>query len=216
MRHHSMLQCHNDYDEGISGRGLMTSLGEGKDRSFNKITANWVMTEFALLYWMTIFSFSSSRYCADRSIVGRWCVSNAAMTLATVSATSIPVLFFWRYALLRRTGTFFNVADTDVEMCKPFNLKKTLYDCSTVAQIAERFELNTVLWAFHTIQPSSCILALCRCTKFHCQVFADCRNCHWQVSKEIGLFCVTIVTISTSPFNIWLNYNKTRNTFCEM
>jgi len=92
-RHHSMLQCHNDYDEGISGRGLMTSLREGKDRSFNKITANWVVTEFALFYWMTIFSFSSSRYCADRSIVGHWYVSNAAMTLATVSTTSIPVLF---------------------------------------------------------------------------------------------------------------------------
>ena len=28
--------------DGLSGRGLMTSLGEGKDRSFNKITANWV------------------------------------------------------------------------------------------------------------------------------------------------------------------------------
>jgi len=28
----------------------------------------------------------------------------------------------------------------------------------TVAQIAERFEPNTILWAFHTMQPSSCIL----------------------------------------------------------
>jgi len=27
-----------------------------------------------------------------------------------------------------------------------------------VAQIAERFEPNTLLWAFHTIQPSSCII----------------------------------------------------------
>ena len=40
-------------------------------------------------------------------------------------------------------------------MCKSFNLKKTLYDSSTVAQIAERFERNTVLRAFHTVQPGS-------------------------------------------------------------
>jgi len=37
-----------------------------------------------------------------------------------------------------------------------FNLKKTLYKSLSVAQIAERFEPNTVLWAFHTIQPSAC------------------------------------------------------------
>jgi len=40
-------------------------------------------------------------------------------------------------------------------MCKSHNLKKTLYDSSTVAQTAERFEANTVLWVFHRIQPSS-------------------------------------------------------------
>jgi len=44
-------------------------------------------------------------------------------------------------------------------MCKSFNLKKTLYDSSTVAQIAEPFEPNTVLQAFHTIQP--CIFYCC-------------------------------------------------------
>ena len=43
---------------------------------------------------------------------------------------------------------------------KSFNLKKTLYDSSAVAQIAERFKPNTVLWAFDTIQPSSWILQL--------------------------------------------------------
>jgi len=42
-------------------------------------------------------------------------------------------------------------------MCKSFSLKKILYESSTVAQIAERFEPNTVLWAFHTLQPSSFI-----------------------------------------------------------
>ena len=36
---------HND--DGLSGRGLVTSL-EGKDRSFNKITGNWVMTQFTV------------------------------------------------------------------------------------------------------------------------------------------------------------------------
>ena len=30
---------HND--DGLSGRGLMTSLGQGKDRSFKQITGNW-------------------------------------------------------------------------------------------------------------------------------------------------------------------------------
>jgi len=44
-----------------------------------------------------------SRYGADRSIVGHLYVSNAAITLATVSATIRA--FFWRYALVRRTGT---------------------------------------------------------------------------------------------------------------
>jgi len=34
-------------------------------------------------------------------------------------------------------------------------LKKMSYDSSTVAHISERFEPNTVLWAFHTIQLSS-------------------------------------------------------------
>jgi len=74
--------------------------------------------------------------------MGNWFVSNAAMTLATVLAT-IPI------------SSAFYVAGTDVEMCKSFNFKKTLYKSSTVAQIAERFEPSTVLWGFHTIQPSS-------------------------------------------------------------
>ena len=50
--------------------------------------------------------------------------------------------FSWRYALVRRTGTgtaycvpavrhLFNVAGTDVEMRKSFNLHQTLYDSST-------------------------------------------------------------------------------------
>jgi len=42
-----MLQCNNDV--GLSGRGLMTSLGEEKDRSFNNITANWVMTQVTVI-----------------------------------------------------------------------------------------------------------------------------------------------------------------------
>ena len=53
--------CYNviSYDVGLSGRGLITSLGEG----------------------------SSSGYCADRSTVGHLYINNAAMTLVTVSAT---------------------------------------------------------------------------------------------------------------------------------
>jgi len=82
------------------------------------------------------------------SIVGNRYVSNAATTLATVLAT-----IFRLYAPARRTGVLFSVAGTDVEMCKSLNLKKTLYECSTVAQIAQRFFPNTVLLAFRTIQP---------------------------------------------------------------
>jgi len=112
------------------------------------------MTQFRVISSndLSIPSYSC-RFCADRSIVGHLYVSNAAMTLAIVSAT-IPVLFSDG---TRRYGVPapFYVAGTDVEMCKSFNLKKTLYDSSTVVQIAERFEPNTVLWAFHTIQPSS-------------------------------------------------------------
>jgi len=61
------------------------------------------------------------------------------------------------FFLTIRAGTayrrLFHVAGTDVEMCKLFNLKKTLYESSTVARIAKRFELNTVLWAVQIIQP---------------------------------------------------------------
>ena len=34
---------------------LLTSR-EGKDRSFNKITANWVMAQFSIIFWMTYVS----------------------------------------------------------------------------------------------------------------------------------------------------------------
>jgi len=55
------------------------------------------------------------------------------ITLATASAT-VPVLFLTvrAYTAYR---PFFCVAGTDVKKCKSFNLKKTLYDSSTVAQI---------------------------------------------------------------------------------
>jgi len=48
--------------DGLSGRGLMTSLWEGKDRLFNIITENWFMN------------------CTSDALY----VSNAAMTLATI------------------------------------------------------------------------------------------------------------------------------------
>jgi len=73
------------------------------------------MTQFVVIL-LNDLSFPSESYCADRSIVGNRYVSNAAMTLATVSAT-IPVLLF----LSVRAGTayrhLFHVAGTDVEMC---------------------------------------------------------------------------------------------------
>jgi len=125
------MPCHNA--DGLSGRGLVASLGERKDSSFNKITGNWVMN------------------CT--SIVGNWYVSNAAMTLATVLAT-IPVFFSDGTRLHGVPLPFFmvQVMYRCIEMCKSFNLNKTLYKSSTDAQVAERFEPNTVLRAFHTIQ----------------------------------------------------------------
>ena len=80
-------------------------------------------------------------------IVGNWFVSSAAMTLATMLATTS--VFFRRYASVRRTDAFYHlfIAGTDVEMCESFNLNKTLYESSTVTKIAERFEPNIVLWA---------------------------------------------------------------------
>jgi len=53
------------------------------------------------------------------------------MTLATV-LTTIPLLF----PNGTRSRHLFHVAGTDEEMCKLFISKKTLYDSSTVAQIA--------------------------------------------------------------------------------
>ena len=39
------------HDVGLNGRGLMTSLEEGKDRSFNKITANCVLHDEVCRYF---------------------------------------------------------------------------------------------------------------------------------------------------------------------
>jgi len=85
-------------------------------------------------------------------IVGNWCVNNAAVTLATVLATTVAyssALFLTVLAAMTYRHFFMLQVQTS------FNLKKTSYESSTVAQIAERVEPNTVLWAFHTIQPSS-------------------------------------------------------------
>jgi len=41
-----------------------------------------------------------------------------------------------------------------------------------------RFEPNTVLWAFHTLQPSSFVLLGCRCQQVHVDLFisVDCTE----------------------------------------
>jgi len=69
------MPCHNDY--GLSGRGLMTSLGQGKGRSFNNITGNW--PSLPLFYWMAYLSLLQTL------------ATQRSMTLATLLAT-IPVL----------------------------------------------------------------------------------------------------------------------------
>jgi len=122
-----------------------------RGHSVDKITAIWVMTHAVSRYLLNDLSFPSAAvattWIVDSSLVGHSYVSNAVMTLATVSAT-IQMFFFSRYA----PRYPFRVVGTDVEMCKSFNLKKTLYSSnSTVAQTAERFKPSTVLWAFHTI-----------------------------------------------------------------
>jgi len=47
-----------------------------------------------------------------------------------------------------------------------------------VAQIAERFEPNTVLWAFHTIQPSSCTFIITQ-SQPHKNVHDKARFCFY-------------------------------------
>ena len=42
------------------------------------------------------------------------------------------------------------------------------------SQMAERFEPNTALWAFHTIQPSSSILVVCQTSA--CDVVVQCQR----------------------------------------
>ena len=74
------------------------------------------------------------------------------MTLATVSVI-IHVFFLTVRADTAYRRVFFHVAGTYVEMCKSF--KKTLYETVRQSHRSERFEPNTVLWAFHTIQPYS-------------------------------------------------------------
>jgi len=72
VQHQTRLHGMSHHADGLSGRGLMTLLEQGKDRSFNKIKGNWVMN------------------CTG--IVSNGYVRNAAMTLVTVLAT-IPLLF---------------------------------------------------------------------------------------------------------------------------
>ena len=64
MRHHGMLQYDND------GRGLVTSLAEGKDRSFNEMMANWVMTQCAVIL-LNDLSFPSPALATPR-ITALW------------------------------------------------------------------------------------------------------------------------------------------------
>jgi len=65
-----MLQRYND--DGLSGHGRMTSLGEGKGRSFNKIMANWVTTHFAVIL-LNDLSFPSPALATAR-ITALWVI----------------------------------------------------------------------------------------------------------------------------------------------
>jgi len=89
---------------------------------------------------------------------------------------TIPVLF-----LTVSAGTayrhLFNVAGTDAEMCNSFDLKNTSYESSTIAEIAERFEPSTVLWAFHTIQPSSLTVILIANVQSLSKILSSVYNC---------------------------------------
>jgi len=60
--------------------------------------ADWVMTQFCVISLNDLFFPSPA--IATAQIAALWYVSNAAMTLATMSAT-ISVLLFCRYAFLQ-------------------------------------------------------------------------------------------------------------------
>jgi len=109
------------YDDGLSGRGLMTLLGEVKDWSFTKITV------FPVILLNDLFPLSSSRYCADRSTMDNWHVIATQRWHYSNRVSNCSGAYFWRYAQVRLTGIFFMLqsACTDVEMCRSFNLKKT-------------------------------------------------------------------------------------------
>jgi len=58
-----------------------------------------------------------------------------------------------------------------------------------VAQIAEHFELNTVLWAFHSIQPS--------CFKWKCIYHT------WYISCTCWILCLILPYICLINFTYW-------------
>jgi len=70
-QHHGMLRCHNN--DGLSGHGLVTSVGEGKGRSFSNIMENWIMTQFAIIL-LNDLSFPSpaltTAHIAALSVIG--------------------------------------------------------------------------------------------------------------------------------------------------
>jgi len=80
-------------------------------------------------------------------------------TLATNCVSNYSSVFFPTAHASTAYRHLFTCCRHRCRYVQSFNLKKTLYESSTVAQIAKRFEPNTVLWAFHAIQPSSWHLA---------------------------------------------------------
>jgi len=66
------MMLHFDNNDGLSGRGLMISLEEGKDGPFNKITANWA-TQFAVILLNDLFlPLQLSLLRGSQRFMGHW------------------------------------------------------------------------------------------------------------------------------------------------
>ena len=133
-----------------------------------------------LIEW-PIFPFFSYRYCPDRSIVGHGTLGGQRWRQQPWQ--QLIQRFFLMVSAGRRTGTFYYVSGTDVEMCKSFNLKTTLYDSSTVSQIAERFEPNTILR--HSTQYSHLVCFLNFVRNFSVCCFS-CGRLSWLPAHQLS------------------------------
>jgi len=95
------------------------------------VTNRWTILN---IYNQYSFSYKCWNFCANWLIWLEVIKENKGDVFSEHSV--VQWFFFWWYVPARRIGSFSHVAGTDAEMRKSFNLKKTLYHSSTVAQTA--------------------------------------------------------------------------------